>query len=58
MKSGRNEGWASKHYFVAKDHTKDFEKKMWYFGDMNREDAEQLLGDPTNIDGCVITLKN
>ena len=51
MKSGRKEGFASKHYFVHKEAKKEYERKPWYFGDMTREDAERLLGDTANPDG-------
>ena len=53
VKSGRREGFASKHYFVHKDARKEYERKPWYFGDMTREDAERLLGHTANNDGFV-----
>ena len=53
VKSGRKEGFASKHYFAHKDAKKEHERKSWYFGDMTREDAERLLGDTANPDGFV-----
>ena len=51
VKSGRKEGFASKHYFVHREAKKEYERKPWYFGDMTREDAERLLGDTANPDG-------
>ena len=56
MKSGRKEGFASKHYFVHKDARKEYERKPWYFGDMTREDAERLLGHTANNDGFVLSI--
>lgn len=55
VKSGRKEGFASKHYFAHKDAKKEHERKSWYFGDMTREDAERLLGDTANPDGFVFS---
>jgi len=54
VKSGRKEGFASKHYFVHKDARKEYERKPWYFGDMTREDAERLLGHTANNDGSFL----
>ena len=56
VKSGRKEGFASKHYFVHKDARKEYERKPWYFGDMTREDAERLLGHTANNDGFVLSI--
>ena len=52
-KSGNREGYASKYYFVHKNHEKDHEKEPWYFGEMTRLEAEDLLGDNANPDGRV-----
>merc|ERR1712037_30077 len=54
VKSGRKEGFASKHYFVHREAKKEYERKPWYFGDMTREDAERLLGDTANPDGSFL----
>ena len=51
MQCGNTTGYAAKYYFVHKDFDEDYKKEPWFFGDMNREEAEHLLGDNANPDG-------
>ena len=54
VKCGHKEGFAAKYYFAPKAADKEYEKEPWYFGDMTREEAEDLLADPANPDGAFL----
>ena len=47
-------GYAAKYYFADKDESEEYKKEPWYFGDMERQEAVELLGDTANPDGSFL----
>ena len=54
MKHGHGIGFAARYQLTPKDTTKEHAGETWYFGDMTREEAEDLLSEPTNLDGSYL----
>jgi hypothetical protein len=50
-------GYAAKYYFALKN-ARDFQKESWFFGEMTRQEAEDLLGDKANPDGSFLIRNN
>ena len=49
-KVAKVKGYASKYYF-AKNNSKDYEKQLWYFGELSRDESAELLMNETNSEG-------
>ena len=54
MKHGHSVGFAARYLLTPKDTEKQHAGETWYFGDMTREEAEDLLSEPTNLDGSYL----
>ena len=52
--NGISIGYAAKYYFAPKNTILDHEKLPWYFGETNRRESEELLGDAANPDGSFL----
>ena len=50
---GKKSGYAAKYYFAEMGASEDHVYEPWYFGEMTREEAEQLLGNNANPDGKI-----